>query len=486
MVSKNYVTTNEYVPQLVVVDPNGRISRNPDLEYEALLASERNFSALMRRHAYERLADSGLSRSNKDFDTGAAGRLTSIVTSGDRGNDAKILRGYIRRSVNNTADPTGGYRLYFMFNPEMIQRQYVNYLEQQALDPFNTIYGSDNLVAPPGILDFSFKLFFDRQTENANGSMPRGVLEDFDYFDMVVRGVVPDGRSGTQLQDNGIMMINPRNITTVFSPQLSVQGRPYRASVEYQKFDHNMTPIRMVITLMLKVTYIGPVRADFNFSGTKDEGVFAATIPYDESVSYSYTVEELKDAKQMEFSNLDAYLGSDAGSALNKIGLASDGTNAGIRTTALAVAKAVPESVNYTSARPPSPGGGMDCSGLVCWSYAQIGALNALGDSISGYTGSLLAAARRMGTLIYSGYLPDNVIAGLQPGDLVLSDKSYGKSDHVAFIEHVDFGGVNTVESTPSFGGPKSQRWNGYNYFHTYNYVIRPGIAGNDTVRNVV
>jgi len=73
-----------------------------------------------------------------------------------------------------------------MYNPEAIQRDYVAYIEQQALDPFNTIYGANNLVAPPGILNFQFSLFFDRQTENANGSMPRGVLEDYDYFDLVI------------------------------------------------------------------------------------------------------------------------------------------------------------------------------------------------------------------------------------------------------------------------------------------------------------
>jgi murein DD-endopeptidase MepM/ murein hydrolase activator NlpD len=180
-----------------------------------------------------------------------------------------------------------------MYNPTNIQRDYVAYLEQQALDPFNTIYGSNNLVAPPGILDFSFELMFDRQIENANGSMPRGVLEDFDYFDLVVRGVVPDVQ-GPHLQDNGIMMINPRNVTIVFSSQLSVQGRPYRAAVQYTKFDHNMVPIRMVISISMKVFYFGKVREDFKFASTQQEATYAATVQY-EQTTVQFEAVELSD-----------------------------------------------------------------------------------------------------------------------------------------------------------------------------------------------
>jgi hypothetical protein len=184
-----------------------------------------------------------------------------------------------------------------MFNPNLIQRSYVSYLDQLALDPFNTVFGSQNLVTAPGVLNFSFDLFFDRQTENANGSMPRGVLEDFDYFDLVVRGVVPDPQA-PDLPDNGVLLVNPRNITVVFSPQLSVQGRPDQVSVSYQKFDHRMRPIRMTISMSMKIFYIGPVRQDFTFAQSREEGTVQATIPYENSAPVQLDAQNIKFAKQ--------------------------------------------------------------------------------------------------------------------------------------------------------------------------------------------
>lgn len=232
---------------------------------------------------------------NPRFDYGSSGMylhtIKSVSPSGVA-SPARIIRGHIRRSVVDNADPTSKFRLYFMYNPEVIERTYVSYLEQAALDPFNTVFGSNNLVAPPGVLDFSFEMFFDRQTENANGSMPRGVLEDFDYFDLVVRGVVPGYGTG-DLPDNGVLMVNPRNITVVFSPQLTVQGRPHSAEVLYQKFDHKMNPVRMTIRLTMKAQYIGAMRRDFSFAQTQQVGTYQATVPYDERVKYSLSYETL-------------------------------------------------------------------------------------------------------------------------------------------------------------------------------------------------
>lgn len=290
MPSSNYSVYDEYVPLAVTAVGN---SVTPDLTLDSRLSVSDNYSSILRRRAYERLDSASLTRANPPFDTGAAGRIIDSLTERRVGADPRIVRGYVRRSVLDRSDPTSSYRLYFMYNPDTIQRNYVSYLDQQALDPFNTIFNSQNLVAPPGILDFSFDLFFDRQVENANGSMPRGVLEDFDYFDLVIRGVVPDAQM-PDLPDNGVLMVNPRNITVVFSPQLSVQGRPYNASVVYEKFDHRMRPIRMRISLSIKAYYIGPVRPDFTFSSTKVESVVAATVPYDESITYTAFAEEVK------------------------------------------------------------------------------------------------------------------------------------------------------------------------------------------------
>ena len=82
-----------------------------------------------------------------------------------QGKPARILRGYIRRAEYDVKDEMSKARLYFMYNPEYITREYVSYLEQSALDPFNTVYQSGNLIAPPSIMNFSFELFFDRQEE---------------------------------------------------------------------------------------------------------------------------------------------------------------------------------------------------------------------------------------------------------------------------------------------------------------------------------
>lgn len=495
MASSNYVTTNEFVPTSVTPSVQGR-SVTPQLNLNSYQISESNYSSIMRRHAYERL-DNGIGvRSNPPFDMGVAGRLTSLTESSIGKADPRILRGYIRRSGANGADPTSDYRLYFMFNPESIQRSYVAYLDQQALDPFNTIYGSNNLVAPPGILDFSFDLLFDRQAENANGTMPRGVLEDFDYFDLVVRGVVPEPGS-PQMQDNGIMMVNPRNITVVFSPQLSVQGRPYSASVSYDKFDHNMRPVRMTIRLSMKAFYFGPVRQDYTFDSIKTDGIYTATIPYDESVKYTATVEEIKLAN-LELVNYTAGLTesdqglSDTAGTIRAIGDVSNAPNALIRETALKQAEQLGEStVPYTHQRPAiNPEAGLDCSGLVIWAYRTVHAIAALGqdDTGRGYTVSLMDAAARMGTYIAgAGTLipltPDFLANFVQRGDLLIS------REHVAFVaENLGNGQIRTYESTPFYNGPRHINFSygallGNPNYHTH--VIRPAIAGQDSIGNL-
>ena len=135
----------------------------------------------------------GMSRkSNPPFSSDAAGRLipTIHVRGSETGQAARILRGFIRRAEYDAADPLSTGRLYFMFNPTVISRDYVSYLDQGALDPFNTVFQSDNLVAPPSMLNFTFELFFDRQDEARDPENP-GVLVDMEYFDMVVRNVIP-------------------------------------------------------------------------------------------------------------------------------------------------------------------------------------------------------------------------------------------------------------------------------------------------------
>jgi len=330
MASTPYGTTNELTMLASSSSPLGRSNASPDAS--VVDTTTDNFASIMRRQSYERLDSSLLDKANPPFNTGTAGRLMEGMP--------KISRGYIRRNIYDPNDPTSKYRLYFMYNPADIQRNYVAYIEQQALDPFNTIYGSNNLVAPPGVLDFSFDLFFDRQTENATGTIPRGVMTDQEYFDLVVRGLVPDGQS-PQLQDSGIMMINPRNITVVFGPQLSVQGRPYRASIQYQKFDHRMTPTRMTITLSMKAVYFGPQRSDFAFASSQTENTFSATIPYNQvyDLSYQTTEVDVPDVEIGSSTNIVNQGGSNIQPSIEAIA----GQNLEMRIKALRIAEALGE-----------------------------------------------------------------------------------------------------------------------------------------------
>ena len=269
----NYVETNVYTSNSVTRNNNAK-SRN------SLLTSVPD-SITEQQYATDRLNSAKQNRSNPPFKlTANTNRLNGLKDSG-------ILRGYIRRSAIDDADPTSKYRLYFMYNPETIQRNYMAYLDQQALDPYNTLYGANNLSAPPGILDFSFELLFDRQLEVATDPSHTGTKVDYDFFDIVVRGVVPDSNNnGNAIPDNGIMMVNPRNVAVVFGPDLVVHGRPYNSSISFNKFNNRMTPVRLSVSITLKVFYIGPIQTMPNFNEFSSEAVYTATIPYDETITY--------------------------------------------------------------------------------------------------------------------------------------------------------------------------------------------------------
>jgi hypothetical protein len=219
---------------------------------------------LEQQFAYEWYDQSGryASGRNPPFTHASAGRLLPDFTSD--GQPRRILRGFIRRSEYDVADSKSTARLYFMYNPEVITREYVSYLDQGALDPFNTVFQSGNLVPPPSFMDFNFSLLFDRQEEASQDGSHPGVFVDYEYFDLVVRNVIPSydpggtSTGGSELPDNGVMMVNPRDITVVFSPNITVQGRPSNARVTFQKFTHRMIPIRMQIDLTMRVTYFGP------------------------------------------------------------------------------------------------------------------------------------------------------------------------------------------------------------------------------------
>ena len=163
---------------------------------------------------------------NKPFLSGSAGRLQP-------GARERIQRGFIRRArQNNPANALSNMSLRFMYNPATIDRQYAAYLDQAAIDPFNTLFQSGNLVAPPSFIEFKFELVFDRQDEATTrgpwsdmADWPNiGALHDYQFFDAVVRNVPPQGIPNV-VPDNGVMMVNPEDIVVVFAPTLTSEQK---------------------------------------------------------------------------------------------------------------------------------------------------------------------------------------------------------------------------------------------------------------------
>lgn len=237
---------------------------------------------------------------NPDFEFNKYQRVPNGIS------DPRIVRGYIRRT--DTSDDVGNASLNFMFNPEQITRDYVSYLDQAALDPFNTLYQSGNLVNPPSFVNFTFSLFFDRQDDIAAGakwstssgpstdSSEIGCLIDYQFFDLVVRNVVPSQKAGNAVPDNGVMMVNPKDITVVFSPQLTVQGRPTNARVNFLKFNHLMVPMRMQIDLTLIITYFGPLRSPYGLDTFKARKRYDSLVSYKDVIEEGFTTEDVNNA----------------------------------------------------------------------------------------------------------------------------------------------------------------------------------------------
>jgi hypothetical protein len=151
------------------------------------------------------------------------------------------------------------------------------------------MFGSNNMAAAPGIVDFGFELLFDRHIEVSSSHTHPGTKVDYDFFDLVVRGVFPNTTSsGNVVPDNGVMMVNPSNLTVVFGKYLAVRGRAYSASVRFEKFNHRMTPTRMSISISMKAFYVGSV-------GSSSVGAPDASI-----TKYSTTVEYTKVASNFE------------------------------------------------------------------------------------------------------------------------------------------------------------------------------------------
>jgi len=440
---------------------------------------------------------------------------------------SSITRGYIRRT-DDTDPGAGKATLNFMFNPEQITRDYVSYMDQAALDPFNTLYQSGNLVAPPSFVNFTFSLFFDRQddmfsqTGVSYEAAKTGCLIDYKYFDIVVRNVPPDGRSTSDVPDNGVMMVNPRDITVVFSKDLTVQGRPTNARVQFTKFNHEMVPTRMQVDLTMIITYFGPyLKTPYGMNTFKAEKKYEAMVPYSDSVEEGYSSEDLQRAigeyKSLQASRaaapdepgtsfFDQYLSaqssSAAASALGQVGGSvgvSAETNRGIRLAALQRAK---QRVSTTPPPSYAAAGGQrtgpdsyDPSGLLWAAYNDIGAAAVLDgqastpctvDSIivhqfsNGWKTMPIVATLGQDHPLTRAGLQQNA----QPGDILIQTR--GRSGRAAFFVGWQDPEAKTLAIVISAHGPLlgvGQRIEGIAVTCSeYDWVLRPSLGGSQSV----
>ena len=449
-------------------------------------ASEAAITAMLAKNQMANLA----------FDPGTIGDSSYL---GDV--DQTITRGYIRRASPDSSDPMSQAQLNFMYNPEQVVRDYVSYLDQQALDPFNTVYNSGNLIAPPSFINFSFALFFDRQVQTSNRSTSRGVLEDYDFFDLVVRNVAPGGGT-TAVPDNGIMMVNPKDIMVVFSEFLTVQGRPTNASVSFERFNSKMVPTRMTVNLTMIVTYFGPLRDAFTLDTSQAINQWQAMVPYSNIYSEEFTQAQA-DAAQHAFdqsrSGIAAYVNA---IPRNASWAAAGTTGAGVATVgavgasglaastlgyALSPQGIIQNQTQYTqgSGRTNLPASA-DCSGAVWRCYNQFGASKVLhGSDGAANTASIAAWGRQnnwqsMQIVCLPRSTPAAQIqASLVPGDLLLRTSSQA---HVVFFNSWVDGAKQrwncTHQTNPPRNGTVQQS---FSYLQTFDWALRPNPSGSTT-----
>jgi hypothetical protein len=186
----------------------------------------------------------------------------------------RILRGYIRRydinpaSQRNSADSAKSFnaRLFFMWNPEVIERKYASLPDvQEFLNLTNAPNGPvDNKKTKPFLqTDVNFQLFFDRQEEVTRFPDHPGVLVDLAVFDLLAQGGSPVGQATTRTLPTTATDLSPPSetlafdptimIAVIFSPYLVYFGTLTDVRVVFQKFSHRMTPTRMEVDLSMRL-----------------------------------------------------------------------------------------------------------------------------------------------------------------------------------------------------------------------------------------
>ena len=458
-------------------------------------------------------------RANLPFETSTGGSLLP----GDR---QPIQRGFVRRAARNPANPLSDMSLRFMYNPEKITRQYASYLEQAAIDPFNTVFQSGNLVAPPSIIEFSFSLVFDRQVEaTARGPWTNkadwanvGVLHDMAFFDAVLRNVPPGGTPNT-VPDNGVMMVNPEDVTVVFSKDLTVQGKPTNSQVRFTKFLHNMVPVRCEMDITLLINYFGPLREPFGLDARQQIAAYQALIPYDttlgDGLANTRSVEEAVRAFKSSDSAaniLAAAVNTNTSQATPWWNGSSSSTASGGVTNTLQMTTPVNNTIKSASLQAASQlvqqGGGprysqdrrtqhgtgrptpwyFDCSSFIWKAYQLIGAQGVFGRASYPNTGSMLdywnssgwTTMQRLLTWSVPDGVADRLMLLAEPGDLLFERK--GGSGHISMVVNVDRPGrrIYTIAARSGSSSPEvGQAYESASYCAgKYNYLLRPTLAG--------
>jgi len=192
----------------------------------------------------------------------------------------RIVRGYLRRSEVNANQPESFVRLYFMYNPDQVQRQYLSWSENTTADP-TAQFGYEPDVSPsgiPAITTITFTLYFDRQIEVATSEDHPGVLVDLQTFDVLSGNMIytnangenlefpvlppgtvipsntdPTANNAGQYQPNA----NGMHVSAIFSPSLAVDGMLSGVTAQFTKFSKRMTPMTMALTVSLMVNYAG-------------------------------------------------------------------------------------------------------------------------------------------------------------------------------------------------------------------------------------
>ena len=231
------------------------------------------------------------------------------------GKPTRILRGYLRCQKLDPADPRSYVRVYFMWNPSELVRNYITSVQDSGtLDPVGGLgqLQPSEMKQNPAMTSVSFALFFDRQTETAVIKDHPGVLVDLQAFDALGRvtgtGTMASAEIGkdyslgevlsgqfimdaihTNLTEamggsQGIFFNSQIPIAMILSPTLAFEGHIVEAKVTFEKFTSRMTPVWMTIEVTMLLFAFGTGvavqgAAAGSFGAASDPSAFDPSIP---------------------------------------------------------------------------------------------------------------------------------------------------------------------------------------------------------------